>query len=72
MAVQGKASFRRRDPMIAAQKQLLLEMRLERGDLLAQRRLRDAQRVGGAGHAARIDNLDEITEFFEIDAHALP
>jgi hypothetical protein len=33
MAIQGEPGFRRHDPMIAAQKQLLLEMRLERGDL---------------------------------------
>ena len=72
MAIQGEAGFRRRDPVIAAQKQLLLEMRLERGDLLAQRRLCDAQRVGGARHAARVDDLDEAAEFLEIDAHVLP
>src|SRR5258707_2404264 len=72
VAIQSEAGFRRRDPMIAAQEQFLLEMRLERGDLLAQRRLRDAQRVCGARHAARVDDLDEAAQFLEVDAHALP
>src|SRR5262249_8911915 len=58
------------DPLIAAQEELVLEVRFQRGDVLTERWLRDAQRVGGSRHAARIDDRHEALEFLEVDAHS--
>jgi len=43
------------------------EIVLELPDLQAERRLRDAQLIGGPRHVADLDDLHEITQLAEID-----
>jgi hypothetical protein len=48
------------------QQQLSAEMRLKRGDLLADRRLANAKRAGDGGKAAAVDHSNETLEFIPI------
>ena len=68
--VQHLAGFGRRDAALGAQQQLLAHLALERGQLLAQRRLRDVQDVGGLGEAADVDDLHEIFQAPQVHAIA--
>jgi hypothetical protein len=46
-----------------------LEVFLQRGDVLAQRRLRDAEVLGRTREAAASGDLDEVAELAQGDVH---
>jgi hypothetical protein len=60
--VQRPSRLGRSDSALAADEQLLSELGLQRGQVLAERGLRDVQDVGCARDAPRIDDLDEGVE----------
>ena len=60
--IQHLAGFGGRDAALGAHEQLLAHLALERGELLAQGRLRDVQHVGRLGEAADVDDLDEVLQ----------
>ncbi len=68
MTVKREARFGGRNALVAAQQKLMLEVSFQRGDVLAQSGLGDPQGVGGARHAAGIDDRNEALEFLEVDA----
>jgi len=69
VTVEDQAGLGRNDAVIAAEKQLVLEVAFEGRDLLRQRGLCRAQEARGARHAAGVDHLDEALQLPEIDAH---
>lgn len=71
VAIECEACFGGRDAGIAAQQQqLVLEVGFQRGDVLTERGLGDAQRIGGTRHTAGINHRHEAFEFLEVDAHS--
>jgi hypothetical protein len=58
--IQEAAGLRRLHAARAALQQRRLHLRFERGDMLAQGRLRDVQHPGGARQAAEVNDLHEI------------
>ena len=64
--VEHLAGLGRRDAALGAQQQLLAHLALQRGQLLAQRRLRDVQHVGRLGQAADVDDLHEVLQAPEV------
>ena len=62
MPIQHHTGFRRRHTALGSHQQLLPELPLERGQLLAQRRLGDMKDIGCLRQAADIDNFDKIFE----------
>ena len=70
MAVQHLAGLGRRHAALGAHQQLLAHLAFERRELLAQRRLRDVQHLGGLRQAADVDDLHEVLQAPEV--HAVP
>ena len=66
MAVQHLAGFGGRHAALGAHKQLLAHFALERGQLLAQRRLGDEKDLGGLRQAADVHDLHEIFEASQV------
>ncbi|MGY4436251.1 hypothetical protein ACVWWO_008728 [Bradyrhizobium sp. F1.13.1] len=62
VSVEHLASFRRCYPAFGSKQQLLLDLALERRQLLAERRLRHVQDVGGLCETADIDDFHEILQ----------
>ena len=57
---EDPAGFRRRDTARRTAKQLRAQLILEPQQLLTQRRLRDAQGIGGPGDRAELDDFEEL------------
>ena len=66
VAVQHLARLGRRHAALGPHQQLLAHLALQRGELLAQRRLGDVQDVGGLGQAADVDDLHEVLQAPEV------
>ena len=69
MTIENEARFGRNDPVIAAKQELVLEVALQRGDLLRERGLRRPQEASCARDAAGVDDLNKALQLPEIDAH---
>ena len=59
---EQSARLRQAHPALAALEQLRAQLRLQRLDLLAQRRLADVQALGGAGEVQFLGDGDEIAQ----------
>ena len=64
--VQHGASLGEQDPLGAARDQLPVELGLQARQVMAQRRLRNVQLIGGAREAARLDDADEVSQLAQI------
>ena len=64
--VQHGASLCKQDPLGAARNQLPVELGLQARQMMAQRRLRNVQLIGGARQAARLDDADEVSQLAQI------
>jgi hypothetical protein len=65
---EAPASFGQFDAAREAAKQLNAEFTFERSDLMAERRLLDAEALGSAGDVPFFGNRNEVTEVAEFHA----
>ena len=68
---QRLARDRQRAAAAGAVEELGAEILLERGDLAAQRGLRQVQLLGGPGEVAEPSHLDEAAQLLEVHIHSL-